>query len=151
MAKRRSVSVSWHEASQFVKWVGKTRSKDGSLKPKCVYQGEDETSSISRAGSLRNEWTTLKSQGIDAWPDQTDEQQDLPQQAIRPLRVTVDEASKEFLLLIKAEADARQITRQHYKATRYPRGASRQLSRDAPAGQTLTPSAHTLNVSFARF
>src|SRR4051794_40396057 len=72
MAERRSISVSWHDASgQFVKWVGNSRGKDGKLRPKCHYLGNNNSNAVARAVALLAEWKTLKGSGKDAWPSQS--------------------------------------------------------------------------------
>jgi integrase len=120
MAKRKQLSVSWHEPSgQFTKWVGMTLGKDGEPKPKCFYLGDDETAAVVKAGSLRNEWKSLKAQGIDSWPEQVAKPVRESEQTAVPTNMSVGDASTEYLSIIKAEADAQQITYQHYEATRY--------------------------------
>src|SRR3954447_9954174 len=109
MAKRRSVSVSWHEASgQFVKWVGYSRGADGKRRPKAFYLGDNESSAVGRAVALRAEWKALKESGRDAWPLQNEPSARTPsdesftsttaQNATVPARprrnLTIEEASK---------------------------------------------------------
>lgn len=121
MAKRKQLKISKHESGQFVKWVGKTLGADGKLRPKCWYLGHDESAAVAKAANLREQWKTLKASGSTTWPEQNEE----PQLTVLPVQtgvlppLTVEAASIEYLSLIKAEADAGQVTHQHYEATRY--------------------------------
>jgi hypothetical protein len=132
MAKRRSISVSWHEASgQYVKWVGSSRGKGGKLRPKCHYVGANESNAVARATALLAEWKTLKGNGQDAWPTTTDAPAPtvpafaaVPadrQPAAQPQRppMTVEQAVTEYLAAIRAERDAKQVSPQHYESMRY--------------------------------
>lgn len=131
MAKRRSISVSWHEASgQFVKWIGFTRGKDGKRRPKSHYLGDNEGNAIARAAALLADWTAIKNAGGDVWPSQTEPLRSTaaavaanPSVAERDAKpaseLRIEQASIDYLAMIRAERDAQQVTPQHYESMRY--------------------------------
>ncbi|MFT3786382.1 MAG: hypothetical protein QM770_09465 [Tepidisphaeraceae bacterium] len=132
MAKRRSISVSWHEASgQFVKWIGFTRGDDGKRRPKSHYLGDNEGNAIARAAALIADWTAIKNAGGDVWPSQPEVVRSTavavvtanPSVAERDAEPAsefrIEQASIDYLAMIRAERDAQQVTPQHYQSMRY--------------------------------
>jgi integrase len=113
-----------------VKWIGNSRGKDGKLRPKCHYLGDNESNAVARAIALLAEWKTLKADGKDAWPPST--LPTVPASSASTTRgersaapdapnpsLTVEEGSKQYLAVIRAERDAQQVTPQHYESMRY--------------------------------
>lgn len=133
MANQKRLKISQHESGQFIKWVGQTRGKDGKLRPKCWYLGNDETAAVALAGSIRNDWKTLKASGIDAWPENykasslltplgvtsRSETNSATATDVVEKSITVEQGKEEYLAVLRAERDAKQVTPQHYESMRY--------------------------------
>lgn len=116
------IAVSWSDARRcWRKYIGKHRSRDGSLKPKCWYFGKDEREAVRRAVELTAEWNRLQRDGADAWPTKTPNRAtkvEVQDDFLDPRDLTVGRAADLYVASLRRKAEAGQRSWSHVHSVR---------------------------------
>lgn len=122
MAASKTIKVAWHEPSgQFKKTIGKHHGRDGSLKPKTWYLGDDERRAIQRAMRLLSDWDSIKAAGGVCWPEDVSRpskgRHADETEMVNVSDLTVSDIANLYLEDILVRAEAGQVSWAHYRST----------------------------------